>query len=881
MTYKLLALICFFGFNSLLTHAQAILNGRVLSKNGLGIIQSSVIAIGNQTQQIAFTITDKDGFFTLKVPLKTDVHKLHVSNIQYEPKVLEIDSTTSFPINIYLEQRINKLPEVKVVSTPPLKQRGDTLSYAVDYFKNQNDRVLKDVLAKLPGITVTSNGSILYQNKAINKFYIDGNDILSDRYNIASNNLPIDAVDNIQVLENHQPVKMLNGIINSNQASINIKMSKSAPKILGREIAMWGYNPTLLSNNQLSLFMLSGKHKFVSTFKHNNIGLDFSNEMNSLNTKLDIDDLTKNLVSLNEIQRPNIARYRFVFNQEYSQTNSTSFKLGNATTLKLFTGFANVEEKMTATQTATYFYPADTFSIFQKSYNKKNAQNYFFTATATKNSNNCYAKNTTSVKLLNEKGIGQDSGTNNAFQHIKVPLIKVMNDFEGIKKIKGKYYTISSNTYFKLQNQSLSVSPGVYKNIINTGIPYNLIIQDANMKSFNSNNYIGFLLPLSKSLKVAINAGENFDIKVLHTYISKMDSLNLQKLGYPFINEIYWRNLKSYLELKHEISWKKIVVDLKGNMSYNLIKYDTGNHIDGVKTNGVLTSFDITARYSLTPKWTFSSSLSSDKSYNDLTEMRNGYFLEQYTSLSRTTNIQLTKYKTLRASVGFEYKNVLKILFWNFNMSKDIIFSNFLYNSFLKQGFFIRDAKMVNNRKTSNSVNTNISKFLSRSKVNAKMGVQLTQTLYTTYQNDVLRDFSNTVLSWTGSAIKEVDKSFSISYNAKYSKSSNRQLNTTAKALKVITINQTMQIDKTFKFFAIGSTLEHYFNSYPQSKMMFFADLRISKKLNKMPVDLAIEILNLLNQRHFYITDFYGNNIINSTYNLRPFCIMGGVKFNL
>lgn len=84
-----------------------------------------------------------------------------------------------------------------VVKIPPIRSANDTLIYNVGAFVKAGDRHLEDVLKKLPGIKVAENGSVTYQGKAINKFYIEGKDLLGSSYNQATRNMPIDAVSDV------------------------------------------------------------------------------------------------------------------------------------------------------------------------------------------------------------------------------------------------------------------------------------------------------------------------------------------------------------------------------------------------------------------------------------------------------------------------------------------------------------------------------------------------------------------------------------------------------------------------------------------------------------------------------------------------------------
>ena len=48
--------------------------------------------------------------------------------------------------------------------------------------------------------------------------------VLENRYGVATNNVPVDAVQNVEVIENHQPIKSIKGMVSSAQAAINLKL---------------------------------------------------------------------------------------------------------------------------------------------------------------------------------------------------------------------------------------------------------------------------------------------------------------------------------------------------------------------------------------------------------------------------------------------------------------------------------------------------------------------------------------------------------------------------------------------------------------------------------------------------------------------------------
>ena len=64
-----------------------------------------------------------------------------------------------------------KLKEV-VVKAKKIRQSGDTISYAASSYISKDDKVLEDLLRKMPGVEVIGNGQIKYNGQWVNEFYI-------------------------------------------------------------------------------------------------------------------------------------------------------------------------------------------------------------------------------------------------------------------------------------------------------------------------------------------------------------------------------------------------------------------------------------------------------------------------------------------------------------------------------------------------------------------------------------------------------------------------------------------------------------------------------------------------------------------------------------
>ena len=61
--------------------------------------------------------------------------------------------------------------------------------------------MLEDLLKKMPGVEVDSEGKITVNGKEIKKVLINGKEFFSDDPKVASKNLPSKMIDKVQVLD--------------------------------------------------------------------------------------------------------------------------------------------------------------------------------------------------------------------------------------------------------------------------------------------------------------------------------------------------------------------------------------------------------------------------------------------------------------------------------------------------------------------------------------------------------------------------------------------------------------------------------------------------------------------------------------------------------
>ena len=141
--------------------------------------------------------------------------------------VSRIVANRSQRLDIRARRRTVELKEVSV-KADKIRQSGDTLNYLVGAYQQQGDRVIGDVLKRMPGIEVSENGAIKFNGKAIRKFYVEDMDLLQGRYGLATNNINASDVASVQVLQHHQPIKALQDKSLTDDVAINLKLKNAA-----------------------------------------------------------------------------------------------------------------------------------------------------------------------------------------------------------------------------------------------------------------------------------------------------------------------------------------------------------------------------------------------------------------------------------------------------------------------------------------------------------------------------------------------------------------------------------------------------------------------------------------------------------------------------
>ncbi|WP_242202784.1 carboxypeptidase-like regulatory domain-containing protein [Aestuariivivens insulae] len=207
--------------------AQLKLEGVVKDSIGTPLELANVIAINQESQKLdSYGITNEAGYFKLSLEKNTN-YKIQVSYIGMKTMQIEVKTASSNLTKDVTLQNDNTLDAVELVYEMPVTIKGDTIVYNADSFKSGTERKLGDVLNKLPGVEVNDDGQIEVEGKAVSKVMVEGKDFFDGDSKLATQNIPANAVDKVEVLKNYAEIGQLSGVTNNqDNIAINIKLKE-------------------------------------------------------------------------------------------------------------------------------------------------------------------------------------------------------------------------------------------------------------------------------------------------------------------------------------------------------------------------------------------------------------------------------------------------------------------------------------------------------------------------------------------------------------------------------------------------------------------------------------------------------------------------------
>ena len=625
--------------------AQVNVSGTVVDKDSNEpLTGASVIVKGADGKIKKYATSKGDGGFAMSLPSVTGC-RLEVSMMSFAKKTIPLDSV-SFPLTVLLEPGTTLLKEV-TVKADRIREQGDTITYNVGSFAQQQDRSIGDVLKRMPGINVEQSGKIQYQGEDINKFYIEGSDLLGGKYGIATNGISHEDVGAVEVMENHQPMQVLSGISFSDKAAINLKLKNKAKatwSFHGDAGGGYSWQPDgAIWDGELFAMAVMPNFQNITTLKTNNIGEDLSAQATDFFASRRGTDLSR-YVGLSLPGVPNLSRKRTLFNRSALVSTNALWKLGRGE-VKTQIDYSFNRITAEAANVTTYFLNDGNRVVIEDRNGVDRTHSLSGKFIYELNQKTAFINNTLKTNIdWDDVQLGVTGSLPND-QTASLPDYYVGNDFKIIKRFNGKHLVtfISKNEWESLP-QTLSVS-------INDGT----MRQHVKDHAFYTHESAAYAFSV-KGITISLEGGVKGYFRSLNTELPDMP----EEIPGETTNVLNTNYFTVYATPKFEYWVKRVNFTLNAPVSFAHYTFDKA------LANRSEAYFSPSLSMNWKPNNRFEMSVSggTGRSPMDLNMIQPGYVMTNYRSFQRGVD-DFYNSSSQRVSGRLSYKHTRRGLFAN------------------------------------------------------------------------------------------------------------------------------------------------------------------------------------------------------------------------
>lgn len=356
-----------------------VLEGKISNSLQQPLAYANILAIPDSDDlDMAFAITNSEGIYKLKLE-QQQTYEVTVSYLGFKPQKVKIKLTErNNTKDFVLRESPNQLETVELNYTPPITVKKDTIIYSVNEFTTGNERKLREVLKTLPGVEVDRAGNVTVQGKKVTKVLVEDKIFFTGDSKLAVNNIPADAVNKVEVIDNYNEVAMLKGLQDSEDMAINIKLKEDKKKFAFGDIEVGaGVKDRYIIHPNLFYYSPKTNINFIGDL--NNTGFKSFTFKDYLEFEGGFGKLIQDASSYFSLYNSDFSRY--LSNQDYT-SNTNQFgafnirqSVTNSTDISAFVISSN--SKTNTLQETVNTYTLDEDSFIENRTNSNTIDNFF------------------------------------------------------------------------------------------------------------------------------------------------------------------------------------------------------------------------------------------------------------------------------------------------------------------------------------------------------------------------------------------------------------------------------------------------------------------------------------------------------------------------
>ncbi|MBT2558578.1 TonB-dependent receptor [Hymenobacter sp. ISL-91] len=829
----------------------------------------------------AVTTTDEAGRFTIQVSWTGDSLVLSARALGFSEQVRRL-ANRSQAVRLALAVNPTPLKEV-TVKAPPTRREGDTLSYRVSAFTDKKDRVIADVLRKLPGVEVEADGRILYEGRPIQKFYINGADLLENRYNLASSNLPADAVQDVQVLKRHQPVKALRGVQPTEQASLNLELKKKVTAT-GQGRLGAGGSPTLWNAN-LTPMLFTPRQQLLDSYQTNNTGQDVAAELKPLGLG-DFQRLREpgavkpDLTGIQGLGAPPLAASRYLFNRAHLLSANHLLPFSKEAQLRVNTSFLHDRQTYTGSTRTTFTLPdGPPVTLLEAKDNTRYINQLTTDLAYVRNVQRYYLKNTLSAagSWEAQDGLLTRNGPTEAAtvtQRATNPYYTLSNRL-GLVRPAGGQRVVQVNSVVTLAAtpQQLSVSPGPLPALLAPGgLAYDQARQQARAESFYTANSVAYITG-RQHWHYTYSAGFSLQTQRLRSKLMPLPAGPGSEVADTLRNHLRATQGRYYAQATIDYKTDRWHLELEAPLSYRTFSATDGPLGASQQRRYFAPEPRLSGRYELSGLWHATAGAGFRNELAGPEQLAYGYVLRDYRTLERNA-APLTQTRSWSLNGGLVYENPLTAWFYRASYSFSTSARNQLAQTLVRpDGSQTTVAVAESNRGQNQSVSASASKFISEWKLS--LGLQLNAGL--SRQPLLLNGQLTTARNQNGTAVFKANLSAFDWGNLEYSATLTALRGRLGPADGYGPSTTQQQQHLALSWYPAERHLLQLATDYYRSQGVglavqnVFADATYRYTLpTARKIDVELKATNLFDARRYQTTYFSGFILVQNDYRLRP-----------
>ena len=875
-------LIFFLVLSPFAAWSQTVITGYVKNKTGNPLAATVTVQAKGSAAIAGYTSTTADGEYRLTYRGTADSITVTVSGINIGRHSKTVANRND-KVDFVIDEKPLEIKEV-TVTAPKISMRGDTINYLVSSFSDQNDRVIGDVLKKMPGIEVMPSGSISYQGRSINKFYIEGLDLLQGRYGLATKNIAASDVASVQVLENHQPIKALREKILSDRAAINLKLKDSAKGTWALNgLAGAGYQP-LMWNAELVAMYFAKTRQNMSAYKSNNAGDNVAGEFR---THYDYERIYMNPGSPLYIQSPSappVPEKRYLYNQSHAVTANHLFKLREETQLTAnILYYSDRIEKEGYSRIEQYLPGDSTLAIEERVTSVSKINNAEVALRLNTNAQNLYLNNALNVlgHWNNDNGSGL-TRSNTAHidetlrQRLEKPSFSVDNTLNLIKNDKNNTYNLYFSAAYGRKPHDLTVSPvNYFGDGALSSLTQHVLSED--VSSIIRTTYMYRI----KRFQLSYALWGRVDLKNMETELRGKDFFDAAvSLGDSLKNNLGYNTWQAGLNQEYKYDYRSLTASIRLPLTFYRLSINDRMSDRLNRHNKMIVNPSLSVRYMITPAFNVNVGANFNRSFGDISSAYTGYIMTGYRSLMRNAVDRLFESRSGGGSVSFTYRNVFQGLFLNGGANYSRSWRNMLYG-YNYQG--IMSVRTVIDQPTQSDgygVNIGGSKGLNfwSATVRASAGYN-TGTGEYLIQDERLKSRSQGYNA-SGSFSMNPITTMGLSYSLSYGQSKNYTVERPDRFPAIRHRSQELKIGfYPIKTLTFNFSFEHQYNSAANPRYTYFSDAGVKFKYKKWDLEMALN--NLFNAKQYVSASYNDVSAYFYSYDLRPASVLLKARFKI